>query len=312
MSGPLVSIITPSYNQGRFIEGTLRSVRNQEHVPVEHIVLDAGSTDETHEILERVSGTYELSWAVERDRGMYDAVNKGLARARGEIVAYLNTDDLYLPWTLATVVEAFRREPRAGFVYGDVIKVDEGSDLRTIVFAPPFRPAFVQRLGSLFQPAVFWRRSVLAALGSFDDSLQFGGDLDLWIRAAETHRFEKVNEVLAVERIHPAAKSSALAGPLHEEEARIRARYERLSPSRARISRAAERARVWAWRRAYWLAFISATGASKPRGNWARFIGATHPTVRPAAALAAQLPIVGHGFASRALDLGDPAALGLD
>lgn len=309
MSTPLVSVITPSYNQAAFIGKTLHSVRDQRYSPVEHLVLDAGSTDGTLEILGQYAGTYDLRWQVEPDRGMYDAVNKGLKLARGEIVTYLNTDDKYFPWTLATVVAAFRRHPEADFVYGDVVKIDDADGSRTLVFAPPFRAAFVQRLGSLFQPAVFWRRTAMERLDGFDDSLRFGGDLDLWNRAAQRFRFEKVNEVLAVERLHPAAKTTAFAAEAGDEEARIRARYERLSSSGAALSRLAERARVWAWRRAYWLAFADAARAERTTGSWGDFIQAARPRVHPASLLAAQLPIIGKRFASRAVELGQLEAL---
>src|SRR5690349_9655830 len=105
---PLVSIVTPSLNRVDLIESTLRSVRSQSYPNVEHIVVDGGSTDGTLEVLRRYEGTYGLRWMSEPDQGMYDAINKGLAMARGEILAYLNTDDLYLPWTIDTVVSTFR------------------------------------------------------------------------------------------------------------------------------------------------------------------------------------------------------------
>jgi len=308
----LVTVVTPSYNQGRFIEATLRSVARQEHTPVEHLVLDAGSTDGTHAILERYAGERGLRWRAEPDEGMYDAVNTGLREARGTILAYLNTDDLYLPWTLSTVVAAFRRHPEVDFVYGDVVKVDEKAGSLALIFAPPFSAAYVRRLGSFFQPAVFWRRSVVDGLGTFDAGLRFGGDLDYWIRALDQYRFHKLDEVLAVERIHPDAKSSAQAAELHAEEREIRARYERLPRLLADASRVAERGRTWSWRRAYWIAFAAACRQETPRGRWSRFITACRPTIRPAALLAAQLPLVGNRNAARALSIAEPGALGLD
>lgn len=308
----LVSVVTPSYNQGRFIEATLRSVARQEHAPVEHIVLDAGSTDGTHAVLERYARDHGLRWRAEPDDGMYDAVNTGLRESSGVIVAYLNTDDLFLPWTLGTVVAAFRRHPDVDFVYGDVVKVDEQDGSLTLVFAPPFSAAYIRRLGSLFQPAVFWRRSVMDEVGAFDAGLRFGGDLDFWIRALDRHRFHKLDEVLAVERIHPAAKSSAQAAELHDEERRIRARHEPLPRLLADASRMVERGRTWAWRRAYWLAFAAACGLEQPHGRWSRFISACRPTIRPGALLAAQVPVIGHRHAGRAISITEPGALGLD
>ncbi len=303
MTGPLVSVITPSYNQAGFIGKTLRSVRDQRYAPIEHLVLDAGSTDGTLKVLEEYAGSYDLRWEVEPDDGMYDAINKGLKRARGEIVTYLNTDDKYFPWTLASVVAAFQRHPEVDIVYGDVVKIDDADGSRTLVFAPPFRATFVGRIGSLFQPAVFWRRAVTDELGGFDDSLRFGGDLDLWNRASRHYRFHKLNEVLAAERLHPAAKTTAFADEAGAEEARIRARYVDESDWSRPLTGLAERARVWAWRRAYWLAFASAVAAPKPTGSWAQFIAAARPVVHPAILVVAQLPVVGKRFASRALEL---------
>ena len=117
---PLVSIVTPSLNRADLIESTLRSVRSQSYPHVEHIVVDGGSTDGTLAVLRRYEGTYGLRWISEPDHGMYSAINKGLAMARGQVLAYLNSDDLYFPWTVETVVAAFRSHPEADLVHGDV------------------------------------------------------------------------------------------------------------------------------------------------------------------------------------------------
>jgi GT2 family glycosyltransferase len=296
---PVVSVVTPSLNQGAFVEATLRSVMRQEYPAVEHIVVDGGSRDGTHDILRRYEGRYALRWIASEDSGMYEAVNAGLRMARGEIVAYLNTDDLYFPWTVTTIAEFLRLRPDVGVVYGDVMKVDHNTGTEQLVFAPPYSASYLLRLGSLFQPAVFWRRSVLDAIGGFDERLRYGGDLDFWIRAARSHLLARLDEVLAVERIHPAAKSSASADALAAEERRIRASYERSTPAIAAISRGAERARTWLARRLLSIRFLAASrAAGGAAGPWSRFVEHCHPKVRLVRFVFAQLPMIGSRLAA--------------
>src|ERR1043166_5067752 len=111
--GPLVSIVTPTMNRSRLLESTLRSVRAQTYPAVEHIVMDGGSSDGTTALLRAYEPTYRMRWQSAPDGGMYYAINEGLRQANGEILAYLNSDDLYFPWTIGVVVEAFRRHPEA-------------------------------------------------------------------------------------------------------------------------------------------------------------------------------------------------------
>ena len=134
----LVSIVTPSLNQGTFIDATINSIKAQTYHRYEHIVVDGGSTDETLGILRRTEGSYPMRWTSEPDRGMYEAVNKGMRQATGDILCYLNSDDLYLPWTLESLVEAFRRHPEAGNVFGDALTVDDVSGRQDFYMAPPF------------------------------------------------------------------------------------------------------------------------------------------------------------------------------
>jgi glycosyltransferase involved in cell wall biosynthesis len=120
--GPLVSIVTPSYNQGQFIEETTLSVKNQDYPNIEHIVVYGGSTDEILEILKRYEGTYNLRWISEPDEGHADAVNKGFAMAKGEIISWLNSDDVYFDkGTISSVMEAFQRHSEADIVYGNCV-----------------------------------------------------------------------------------------------------------------------------------------------------------------------------------------------
>ena len=133
---PLVSIVTPTFERAHFIERTIRSVAGQSYPHVEHIVVDGASKDGTAALLERCATQYNLRWVSEPDRGMYDAINKGLRMARGEIVAYLNSDDLYFPWSVERVVDAFRQDIATDLVYGDALRIDRFRRITVPVFAP--------------------------------------------------------------------------------------------------------------------------------------------------------------------------------
>ena len=165
MKQPLVSIVTPSFNQGAFIKDCIESIAAQTYHNIEHIVVDGESTDETLDVLRRYEGNYNMRWLSEPDGGMYEAINKGLRQARGEIVAYLNCDDLYFPWSVATAVEALTRLPDVDLIYGDLLNVDAGSKNGILVFYPPFNYGFLRRSGVLGQPTIFWRRSAYEAMG---------------------------------------------------------------------------------------------------------------------------------------------------
>ena len=301
-AAPLVSIVTPTLNQAAFIEATLVSVMNQDYRSVQHIVVDGGSSDGTQDILERYQDRYDLSWTSGADGGMYEAVNRGMSGADGAILAYLNSDDLYLPWTIATVVRRFERDPTVGVVYGDALLLDDASRRARLAFYPPFTRAFVLRAGSLIQPTVFWRRAAYEAIAGFDERLRFVGHLDYWIRLGETCRFDKIDEVLAVERHHSAAKTTAFTADLLLEARDVRSRHERVGTTTSRLSGVGERARGWIWRRVYWLKFLLAwRGSLRSGDHWARFIEAANPRVSLARVALLQVPLIGWRFADDAV-----------
>ena len=217
MANPLVSIITPSFNQGRFIEQTLLSIKGQTYPHLEHIVMDARSTDGTLSLLKKYEGTYPMKWVSEPDRGMYDGINKGFARARGEILAYLNTDDWYLPWTIETVVQYFETHPEINLVFGDHLDLYEDGRVGLSI-QPSFRfPLIRLTHWSLPQPAVFWRRRVYEALGGFDSGFQFCGDSDFWIRAGLRFKIGQIREVLALVQLHADQKTTANTEKIRKE-----------------------------------------------------------------------------------------------
>lgn len=273
---PRVSIVTPTLSQGAFIEATIRSIKTQTYDRYEHIVVDGGSKDGTLAILRSHEGTYSMGWTSEPDRGMYDAVNKGMRQASGDILCYLNSDDLYFPWTLEVVVRAFDRHPDADFVFGDALGIDDESGRRRMYWQPPFRRDFVCRTGFLAQPAVFWRRSVYDELGPFDASLRFVADCDYWMRASATHRFHKINELVAVERDHGGTLRTTSGVDLARELAEVRSRYVSLTGSRHRLRDARNTRRAQLWRRFYSLALLLQTRlpARIRFAAWQRFIEA--------------------------------------
>lgn len=224
-----VSIVTPTYNRADLLRWTMASIRNQSFDNFEHIIVDGGSTDGTRELLHKAVGTYPMRWSSEPDEGMYQAINKGLAQARGDIVAYLNSDDLYFPWTLETVVAAFEANPDAHFVFGDVLAVDDATGEAQIYWMLPFDLDFIRRSGYLAQPGVFWRRRVLEELGPFDETLRYVADCDYWMRAGDRYRFLKIDEFLAVERLHHSTLRESVGEPLWKELERVRSSYVTLT-----------------------------------------------------------------------------------
>jgi len=203
---PLVSIVTPSYNKGSFIEETILSVRNQTYPHIEHIVVDGGSTDETLAILRKYSDS--LTWISEPDEGQSDAINKGWRMAKGEILAYLNADDTYMPWAVQTAVEFFADNPDIGMVYGGCNLIDERGEVIGQYGAREFESGELLWGPCVIpQPAALLRRVVLDDVGYLDTSLHMVMDLDLWIRIGPKYKVLYVPRVLASFRSYPGGKT---------------------------------------------------------------------------------------------------------
>jgi len=295
MTNPRVSIVTPTLNQGRFIEHTIRSIKNQTCTDFEHIIVDGGSTDETLDILRRHEGTYPMRWVSEPDRGMYDAVNKGMRQASGDILAYLNSDDLYFPWTIQVVVEAFRKHPDADAVFGDVLNVDDVTGQQRLLLFPPFNLDYIRRTAYLAQPAVFWRRSLYEAVGPFDETLRYVADCDYWMRAGSVHRFRKVHEFLAVERDHQFTLRESDRDAVARELTGVRERYVSLSgPDHSRSERRNSLiARFWFRALRGLLAVQLIVPRKVRRGPWARLLSQQRPRIRLSQLLIQLVPRVG-------------------
>lgn len=216
----LVSIITPSFNQAAFLEQTILSVLGQDYPELEYIVIDGGSTDGSPEIISKYAGRLAY-WTSEPDRGQAEAVNKGLARARGEIVAWLNSDDYYLPGAVAAAVRAFEDRPDAVLVYANMLAVDEqGRTINTLRYR---QLSLVDLLcfQIIGQPAVFMRRAALAKAGGLDPDYHFLLDHQLWLKIAQEGPLYYVDQLWAAARYHPGAKNRARATEFGREAFRI-------------------------------------------------------------------------------------------
>ena len=243
----LVSIITPSYNQAQYLEQTLRSVLEQDYPRIEYIVIDGASTDGSVDIIEKY-GDRLAFWVSEKDTGQAEAINKGLARAAGEIVAWLNSDDFYFPGAVAAAVKAFESHPEAGLVYGDTVAVDEKGDA---IHYPKYAQWNLEDLltfNIIGQPAVFMRRDVLLKAGYLDPSFHFLLDHQLWIRMAALAPMVYVPERWAAGRFHESAKNVAQAAKFGEEAFRILKWAESDSLVSAFLGRISRQSRAAAYR----------------------------------------------------------------
>jgi len=216
----LVSIITPSYNQSAYLEQTMLSVLEQNYPRLEYIVIDGASTDSSVDIIKKYTGRLAY-WVSERDAGQADAINKGFARATGDVVAWLNSDDYYLPDIISAVVKIFDENPDIVLVYGNMLAVDEhGKTFNTLNYKQLTLEDLLcfQIIG---QPAVFMRRTAFEKAGGLDSSLHFLLDHHLWIRIAQQGRILHVPQTWAAARYHPQAKNRAKAAEFGREAFRI-------------------------------------------------------------------------------------------
>lgn len=226
MTAPLVSIVTASYNQGRFIEETIRSIKAQDYPHLEHVIIDGASTDGTLDVIKRYEGSYTMRWVSEPDQGHADALCKGFRQATGEILAWLNSDDVYLPGTISKVVRAFEQSPRVDLLYGDVFLIDEHSRVfghRKLTVMDGYD--FLGQGNCLAQPATFWRRRIYELVGGIDARYYFQMDLEFFIRVAKAGRMRHLREYLANIRIHPDGKMVKAEHIRRTELAQLQQRY---------------------------------------------------------------------------------------
>jgi glycosyltransferase involved in cell wall biosynthesis len=237
----LVSIITPSFNQASYLEQTIQSVLNQDYADIEYIVIDGDSTDGSVDIIKKYA-SHLAYWVSEKDSGQAEAINKGMARAKGEIVAWLNSDDYYLSGTVRAAVAALEQNPDVVLVYADMLAVNEhGQTFNNLRYRQlTLKDLFCFQI--IGQPAVFLRRAAFENSGGLDPSFHFLLDHHLWIRIAAQERILHVPQTWAAARYHAAAKNRAQTAAFGREAFRIldwaktRPEFSKLVGARARAA----------------------------------------------------------------------------
>lgn len=220
---PLVSILTPSFNQSRWLVDNLQSVARQTYPRIEHIVMDGGSTDDTVAILTRAGA--RIRWKSEKDRGQSHALNKALAESTGEIIGWINSDDAYYSTDVVTAVaRCFAQHPDVAVVYGHGALVNAEGRILQMLWAPPFRYGLLRLHNFIVQPSAFIRRS---ALGDtlVDETFHYAMDYELWLRLGQNHRIAKLNHVVSVDRNYPERKSVTRMDLSQVDYARLRRTY---------------------------------------------------------------------------------------
>lgn len=214
------SVVTPSFNQGEFIERTIQSVLSQEGVEIEYVIFDGASTDQTLEILKRYEATDRdrVRWISEKDRGQTHAVNKGISSTSGDIICWLNSDDVYYPGTLKAVAEHFAAHPDVDVVYGSADHIDANDQ---IIDAYPVEPWDFKRMLEtciICQPAAFFRRSVVEAHGLLDENLKYCMDYEFWVRLGRNGvKFDRIERKLAGSRMYAENKTLGSRRAVHAE-----------------------------------------------------------------------------------------------
>jgi glycosyltransferase involved in cell wall biosynthesis len=234
---PKITIVTPSYNQGAYLEETIRSVLLQNYPNLEYIVMDGGSTDGSVEIIRKYSG-FLSHWESRRDDGQADAIARGFARSRGEILGWLNSDDLLLPGCLEKVARVFANNPDCHCVSGGCVMIDaESRTLSGFLGVPLFQIGVKATLRRLVlwkmdfsQMSCFWRRSAYEKVGGFDTSLKFAFDYDLFLRLARLGPFSRSADFFSCFRVHDASKTSTISDIGRQEVASLRERFQRYVP----------------------------------------------------------------------------------
>jgi glycosyltransferase involved in cell wall biosynthesis len=237
----LVSIITPSFNQAAYLEQTILSVLEQDYPRIEYLVVDGGSTDNSVDIIRKYES--KLAWWVsEKDKGQADAINKGFARATGEVIAWLNSDDYYLAGTINSAVKIFEEHPEVVLAYGNMLSVDEnGKTFNTLSYKQLTLEDLLcfQIIG---QPAVFMRHSAMQKAGGLNPAFHFMLDHHLWIRLAQQGKILHVDQTWAAARYHTEAKNLAQAAEFGRDAFRILdvvIHDEKLAPIFAKVNRRA-------------------------------------------------------------------------
>ena len=231
---PLVSILTPSFNQAAWLGENLRSVSCQTYPTIEHIVMDGGSTDGTVEILEAAGDS--VRWRSESDKGQSDAINKAFRESTGEIIGWINSDDAYFDCSVVEdVVEYFVAHPEVDVVFGHCAQIDEQGTIIWMIWVPWFFRRLLKIVNFIGQPVAFIRRSALSD-PMLDETYHFTMDYELWLRLdARGSRFHRINRITAVDRHQADRKSETIKDVLHSDLGRLAGSHGRGYPPGKRL-----------------------------------------------------------------------------
>jgi glycosyltransferase involved in cell wall biosynthesis len=218
------SIVTCSFQQGKFLEATIRSVLGQDYPNLEYLIIDGGSTDESVDVIRRYADRVSY-WVSEPDEGQTHALVKGFKRSRGEIMGWLCSDDLLLPGSLATVSDFFIVHPEIDVVYGDALWIDrDGRFIRCKREMPFSRFVMLHDHNYIAQPSTFWRRGIYEAVGGLDTRFKLAMDTDLWERFSRTTKIAHIPQYLSCIRSYPEQRTLSQRGTSLSEDAAIRSR----------------------------------------------------------------------------------------
>jgi GT2 family glycosyltransferase len=227
---PLISVVTPSFNQGRFIGRTIASVLGQSYPNIEHWVIDGGSSDETLDVLRQYEGDPRFHWLSERDSGQADAVNKGWRRCQGALLGWLNSDDTYLPGALARLAAALAADPGADVAYGDAVMVTEDDEVIRPITGRPLDLEALFRRNYISQPAALQRRAAIEHCGPLSPGRTFALDYEFYLKVALSGRIVYAPGPCATYRVHTGSKTTTGAGrftrDMYEAVAQLLARSD--------------------------------------------------------------------------------------
>ena len=241
---PVVSILTPSYNQAAWLHDNVRSVACQTYPRIEHIVMDGGSTDGSVAVLQAAGES--VTWRSEPDKGQSDAINKAFCASKGEIIGWINSDDAYFDrHVISDVVAYFLAHPDVDIVYGHAAQIAEDGTIIWMIWVPWFMRRVLRIVNFIGQPVAFIRRSALSD-PMLDETYHFAMDYELWLRLdREGHRFRRMSRITAVDRQQGARKGETMQDVLRSDLGRLAETHGRDYPKgKAFLSRA-----FYTWRR---------------------------------------------------------------
>jgi glycosyltransferase involved in cell wall biosynthesis len=219
-----ISIITPTYNCEKYLEETILSVLNQSYQNYEHVIVDGGSTDNTISIISKYP---HIKLITGKDNGMYDAINKGIKAASGDIIGCLNSDDLYYSNTLEIINSFFTSHPKTIVINGDCFFMDKEGEKRYILHSPKYNRKNYISLDSsiIYFPTVFWRKELHNKVGYFDDKFKMAADFDFYARIGEYYNIDNTHRLLAKFRLHPESLTSTKRELMRKEVHEINKKY---------------------------------------------------------------------------------------